>query len=83
MPIVTGAKVKLDDGRKVEAHASGNSLAILCPNCKKHPILLIALRLQDGSNIDYPAKCEACGKSYYIISNLNMNVLREVIIKEI
>lgn len=82
MAIVTGATVKLDDGTKLEAHTSGNSFAIVCPNCKVHPILFIAIRLHQGGDIDHPAVCEVCGKGYYIISNLNTGILKEVIIKE-
>jgi hypothetical protein len=82
MSRVTGATVKLDNGRKVEAHASGNSIAILCPNCGKQPILLIAIKYQKGSDIHNPATCTTCRQSYYILSNLNANELKEVIIKE-
>lgn len=82
MTKVTGANVKLEDGKQVEADAFGNNIAILCPNCKKQPILLIALRLQKGSDINNPATCSACGKSYHIISNLSANELTELIIKE-
>ena len=83
MAIVTGATIKLDDGTKLEAHASGSSFAILCPNCKKHPILFIAQRLQEGTERDNPAICDGCGKSYYIISNINPSFLREIIIKAV
>jgi uncharacterized protein YbaR (Trm112 family) len=83
MTRVTGATVKLDDGTQVAADAFGNNIAILCPNCKKQPTLLIALRHQKGSDIEHLAACTACGKRYYIASNLNVNVLQEVIIKEI
>ena len=82
MTKVTGATVKLDNGKQIEADAFGNNIAIMCPNCKKQPILLIALKYQKGSDINNPATCHACGKSYSIISNLSANELNEVIIKE-
>jgi len=82
MTRVTGAKVKLENGKQVEADAFGNNIAILCPNCNKQPILLIAIKHQKGSDINNPATCCGCGKSYSIISNLSANELTELIIKE-
>ena len=82
MTRVTGAIVKLDNGVRVNADTFGNNIAILCPNCKEQPILLITLRHQKGSDINNPSTCSSCGKSYHIISNLNANELKEVILKE-
>ena len=82
MTKVTCANVKLENGNQIEADTLGNNNAILCPNCKKQPILLIALKYQKGSDINNPATCKACGKSYSIISNLNANELTELILKE-
>jgi uncharacterized protein YbaR (Trm112 family) len=82
MSKVTNAIVKLDDGHNIEADTFGNNIAIICPNCKSQPILLIARENQRGSSLHHAAICSSCRSGYYIISNLNADELHDVIIKE-
>ncbi|MCW9095267.1 MAG: hypothetical protein OQJ93_07185 [Ignavibacteriaceae bacterium] len=81
MSIITGSKIKTEDGQDVKADAFGNNIAIICPNCKSFPILLIARANQKGSDLQHSTHCNNCGKSYYIISNLNEKELKEIILK--
>jgi len=82
MSKVTNAIVKTDDGHKIEADTFGNNIAIICPNCKSQPILLIARENQRGSSLHHAATCSQCQCSYYILSNLIADELQEIIIKE-
>lgn len=80
MTKVTNAIIKTADGQQVKSDAFGNNIAILCPNCSKAPILIIALKNQRGSSSNNPATCKECGKSFSIISNLNEDAQNEIII---
>jgi hypothetical protein len=82
MTKVTDAIIKTEEGKTIIADALGNNIAILCPNCKRNPLLIIARENQKGSTVHNPATCSVCRKSYYIISDLSLDELKEVIIKE-
>jgi hypothetical protein len=76
------AKVKLENGKLINADALGNNIAIICPSCLQFPILLIALTNQKGSDTKHPSICKNCGKKYCFGNKLD-NGLNNVIIKEL
>lgn len=70
MAIVTGAEVWLHDDQQLIADCFGNNVAVLCPQCKKAPVLLIARKHHRGSADENPAKCVGCEAAMYITDKL-------------
>lgn len=69
MAIVTDARVFY---RKSEILADcwGNNVAILCPVCGVHPVLLIARTHQKGSASDSPRHCRNCRAAVFIKNDI-------------
>jgi len=62
---ITDVLVMDGSGEELPADPFGNNLAVSCQVCG-HPILLIALDNQRGSDEDHPATCRSCGQKYFL-----------------
>ncbi len=71
MATVTGATVVTRTGASVLAHAFGNNIAVICPKCGKHPILLVARTNQRGSDAAHPSQCGGCQARVWMISSVS------------
>lgn len=53
------------DGVESEADAHGNNVAFNCPSCG-HPVLVVTLENQRGSDERHPATCKECREKYFL-----------------
>lgn len=84
MARVTDAKIIFQStGKVLRADCFGNNIAVECPNCSSHPVLLIARPSQRGSSKDNPGLCRNCKKSFYIIEKLNTQHINELHLEQI
>lgn len=69
MAIITNATVRTVRGRRrLLADPHGNNIAVVCPKCGKHPVLLIARRNQRGSDAQHPGRCRGCQAGVWMTS---------------
>lgn len=80
MAIVTTAVIVLEEtGAALPADAYGNNLAIECPDCRMHPVLLVARPGWPGSALEDAAFCRACGARVWMTTPVDPDVeLEEV-----
>ena len=62
---ISHSKIKTKSGEVVIADCWGNNAAMLCPVCKKNPILLIARPNQRGSEKSKASVCD-CGAKIWM-----------------
>ena len=60
MAKVTNFRCVGPNGAEIPADAHGNNVALGCLKCG-HPVLIVTLPNQQGTDRDHPAKCRKCG----------------------
>ena len=53
------------NGSEIAADPHGNNLAFCCMTCG-HPVLVVALDNQRGSDESHPATCRGCNAQYFL-----------------